>query len=219
MTAQKKKLKVDVISDCVCPWCYVGKRHLDEAMAKVAERYEVEVEWHPFQLSPETPVGGRDWKEYVEERFGSMDRMVQMHGRLREVGQRAGIDFAFEKIERAANTRDAHRLIWMAGQAGLQDAVVEGLFAAYFTAGGDLNSHELLAEVAAEAGMDGAKVRERLRAGDGEEAVRYGLVEARQAGVTGVPFFIVEGKFALSGAQPVETMIEVMDRAAAEKAE
>ncbi|WP_050726896.1 DsbA family oxidoreductase [Vulgatibacter incomptus] len=214
MTAEKKPLRVDVISDCVCPWCYVGKRNLDEAIARSEDRFDMEVHWHPFQLNPDLPAEGRDWKKYAAERFGSLERLRGMQVRLEEVGKAAGIDFAFDKVSRAVNTFEAHRLIALAGLEGLQDEVAEGLFRANFVDGADIGSRETLLKVATAAGMDAERTSAMLESGEGEEQVRQGLEMARRIGVTGVPFFIVDGKYAVSGAQPPEALVELFDHAA-----
>lgn len=213
MPAEKKALRVDVISDSVCPWCYVGKRNLDEAIARVADRYEVEVAWHPFQLSPEVPAEGRDWEEYVTERFGSMEALNGMRDRIAEVGKTIGIPFAFERITRAVNTFDAHRLILLAGAVGKQDEVVEALFRGNFVDGGDIGNRDTLVRIAADAGMDEEQVREALASDVAADGVRQGLAEARRIGVQGVPFFIVNGRLAVSGAQPPEALVGLFDRA------
>lgn len=215
--SEKKKLRVEVISDVVCPWCYVGKRRLDEAIAKVADRIEVQVGWNPFQLSPELPPEGRDWDDYVKERFGSQERLREIHARLEEVGKEVGIPFAYDRIRRACNTFDAHRLLWLAYAGGTQHDVAERLFRAYFVEGQNIGDREVLVRVGAEAGLEEAAVREALEGDVGKEEVRYGLDEARQLGVQGVPFFIIGGRYGLSGAQPTEVLVELFERAVAEE--
>lgn len=210
---EKKKLRVDVISDCVCPWCYVGKRRLDRALAQVADRYEVRVVWNPFQLAPDLPAEGKDWDDYVRERFGSPERLQAMQAQIVEIGKEVGIPFAFEKIERAANTFDAHRMIFLAGLAGKQHEVVEGLFRAYFVEGVDIGSREELVRIGSENGMDEAKLRADLEGGAGIEEVRYGLANAQQIGVQGVPVFIAELRLGVQGAQPEEALLSLFEQA------
>lgn len=216
MTEQKKQLRVDVISDVVCPWCYVGKRHLEQAIASTKDRYDVQVVWHPYQLTPEMPPEGKDWDQHVRDRFGSPERLAPMQERLREVGGNAGIPFAFEKIRRAANTFDAHRLILLAGTVGKQDEMVEGLFRAYFVDGRDVGDRDTLVAVASEAGLDEDTVKSWLDSNAAADGIRNGLSEARRVGVQGVPFFIVDGKLAVSGAHPPEAIASLFDRAAAD---
>lgn len=215
MSEPKKQLRVDVISDVVCPWCYVGKRHLEQAIASTKDRYDVQVVWHPYQLTPEMPPEGKDWDQHVRDRFGSPERLAPMQERLREVGTKAGIPFAFEKIRRAANTFDAHRLILLAGTVDQQDALVEALFRAYFVEGRDVGNRDTLIAIASEAGLDEATTRQWLESDAGAEGIRNGLSEARRVGVQGVPFFIVDGKLAVSGAHPPELLASLFDQATA----
>lgn len=222
MSDERKTVQVDVISDVVCPWCYVGKKHLEQAIEQVKDRLDVTVQWHPFQLNPAMPEEGRDWKEYMVERFGGPEVLAQAHQRLVPAGAAAGISFAFDRIGRAANTLLAHRLIWMAGQDGgpaLQGQVVEGLFRAYFEEGRDIGKRETLLEIAAAAGMDEGQLAQRLDAGEGLEEARGAEGEARQLGVTAVPFFIAGKRLAVSGAQPAEVLAGMLERAAEEGSE
>lgn len=212
-------LEVDVISDVVCPWCYVGKKHLEKAIEKVKGRINIKVEWHPFQLNPAMPVEGRDWKEYMEERFGGLDRLAQAHERLRFAGKSAGITFGFDRVTRAANTLLAHRLIWIAGNEGgpnLQDQVVEELFKAFHVEGRDVGNKDTLLKIASTAGMDPGQVAEQFAADVGLAEVQAAEAQGRKLGVSGVPFFIAAKKLAVSGAQPVETLVGMMERALGE---
>jgi len=217
MALEKKPLRIDVISDCVCPWCFVGKRRLEQAMAATADRYEFTVKWHPFQLNPDLPPEGRDWKTYATERFGSLERLEQMHEHLREVGEDAGIPFAFDKIARAVNTFEAHRLIWMAGELGLQNEMVDAVFRAYFLDGQDLGSRDVLVNLAAGVGMDEARIRGLLESDVGLAEVRAELEQPRRAGISAVPFFVVDGKYGVAGAQPAKAFLEAFERAAREQ--
>lgn len=214
--SEKKKLRVEVISDVVCPWCYVGKKRLDAAIAQVADRIEVQVGWNPFQLSPELPPEGRDWEEYATERFGSLERLKEIHGRLEEVGKEVGIPFAYDRIRRACNTFDAHRLLWLSFGRGFQHEVAERLFRAYFVEGQDIGDREVLVRLGAEAGLEEAAVRAALDGDVGADEVRFGIEEARQLGVQGVPFFVVGGRYGVSGAQPTEVLVQVLEQAVAE---
>ena len=147
-------LTVDVISDVICPWCYVGKRRLEKAVAAVAGTHEVVVRWHPFQLNPQMPREGMERRAYRTAKFGSWERSLELDARLVAVGAGEGITFAFDKIERTPNTLDAHRLIRLAGEQGVQDAVVEALFRAYFTEGRDISDRRTLLDVVAGAGLE-----------------------------------------------------------------
>jgi len=213
---ERTKVRVDVISDCVCPWCYVGKRRLDEAIEKVADRMEVQVVWHPFQLDPRIPPEGREWEAYARERFGSLERLREIHRRLIDVGEEVGIPFAFEKVEKAVNTLAAHRLLAIALEAGKQHEMVERIFAANFVEGRDIGELETLASIAGEAGMDREEVLRALQEGRNADEVDRELDAAMQIGVQGVPFFIVGGRLAVHGAQPAEVLVEVLERVARE---
>lgn len=213
---ERTKVRVDVISDCVCPWCYVGKRRLDEAIEKVADRMEVQVVWHPFQLDPRIPPEGREWEAYARERFGSLERLREIHRRLIDVGEEVGIPFAFENVEKAVSTLAAHRLLAIALEAGKQHEMVERIFAANFVEGRDIGELETLASIAGEAGMDREEVLRALQEGRKADEVDRELDAAMQIGVQGVPFFIVGGRLAVHGAQPAEVLVEVLERVARE---
>jgi predicted DsbA family dithiol-disulfide isomerase len=208
-------LHVDVISDVICPWCFIGKRRLESAVAALGRHHEVRVRWLPFQLNPTMPKEGISRQEYRTRKFGSWERSLELDARVVEVGKAEGIDFAFDKIERTPNTLDAHRLIWLADQMGIQDAVVEALFRAYFTDGRDISNRQTLRDVVAEAGLDRARAEGVLNGGDGLGAIKEAGELARRLRVEGVPFFIVNGKLALSGAQQPDAFLEAFRQATA----
>lgn len=199
-------ITVEVISDVICPWCYIGKRRLEMAIAALG--VPVKVHWLPFQLNPNMPKEGISRKEYRTKKFGSWEHSQELDARVAAVGTEDGIDFAFDRIERTPNTLDSHRLIWLAENEGVQDAVVEGLFRAYFTQGRDISNRVALLNVVAEAGLDREKAEAVLNGNDGLEAIQELLGEARQVGVDGVPFFIVNEQIVLSGAQPSEVFVD-----------
>lgn len=208
-------LVIDVVSDVVCPWCYLGKRRLEQAIAMRPGR-PVAVRWHPFQLDPTIPAGGMDRKAYMERKFGTDGRLAEIHQRLTALGHEAGIRFDFDAIRISPNTRDAHRLLRLAAAEGVQGRVAEGLFAAFFVDGRDVGDPGVLAEVAAAAGLDREAVA-ALLAGDGLVAdVESEMAAAREMGIQGVPFFIVAGRYAISGAEAAETLAGAMDKAAQE---
>lgn len=210
-------LNIDVVSDVVCPWCFLGKRRLEAAVAAVPE-IPVELRWRPFQLDPAIPPEGVDRASYFREKFGDPARVEAIHDRLRELGRDVGIAFDFEAIEKTPNTLDAHRLIRWATVEGVQDALVERLFRLYFEEGGDLGRHAVLAAAAADAGMNGT-VAERLLAGDADrEEVTKEIEQARRIGVTGVPCMIFDGRYAVMGAQEVATIAGAIRQVAAERA-
>ena len=202
-------LRVDVISDVVCPWCYVGKRRLEQAMA--ASAIPVSLRWRPFQLDPTIPPQGKSRRDYLEGKFGTQERIDALLDALSEAGDAEGIPFAFERIDVSPNTLDAHRLIRWAGEADKQDAVVEALFSAYFLAGRDIGDHAALADIAAAAGMDGAQVLERLASDDDRSAVESEIAHAQQIGVTGVPTLVILGRYAVVGAQPAAELAQAFE--------
>ncbi len=211
--SERRSVRVDVISDCVCPWCYVGKRRLEEAVRRVEDRLDVQVVWHPFQLDPTLPPEGLPWEDYVRERFGSPERFREAQARVAEIGREVGIPFAFEKVRKAPNTLLAHRLIAIAAAADRQADMVERIFRAHFVEGRDIGDLESLVAIAEEAGFDREATARGLAEGQGEAEVRRGLEMAREIGVRGVPFFIVDLQLAVHGAQPPEVLVEVLQRA------
>ena len=207
-------VSIDVVSDAVCPWCFIGKRKLDAALAMIDD-LSFEVNWRPFQLDPTIPPGGISRREYMSRKFGP-ERIAEIHARLETVGRDAGIAFAFDKIERSPNTLDAHRLIRWAQASKSQGAVVERLFSLYFTQGGDIGDRDLLAQVAGENGLDAKEIRSRLDTTQDAAAVQEEIATAVRIGVNGVPFFILAGRFGVSGAQPAVVLANAIRKAAAE---
>ena len=207
------KLIVDVISDVICPWCYIGKRRLEKAIAAFDGQHDVQVKWHPFQLNPTMPKEGISRKEYRTRKFGSWERSLELDAKVIAFGKSGGINFAFDKIERTPNTVDAHRLIWLADQHGCQDAVVEALFRAYFTEGWNISDRQTLIDVAAEAGLDRKAAETILDSNDGMDVINEAGELSQRHHVTGVPFFIINNAITLSGAQEPETFIEAFRQA------
>ncbi len=212
-------ITIDVVSDVVCPWCYVGSRRLEHALALVPE-VEAEIFWRPFQLDPTIPPEGRDRREYMRGKFGSDERIRQLHDNLVQSTLDAGIPFAFEKIKVAANTLDAHRVIRWAGGQGphLQEAVVKALFKANFEEGRNVGDHAVLTEIAAEAGMDSTVVAALLPTEADRDAVRSEIEQAQRMGISGVPCFLLERKYAVMGAQPSEQLADAIRQVAGAKA-
>jgi predicted DsbA family dithiol-disulfide isomerase len=212
MSDEAQVVTIDVISDVVCPWCYLGKRKLARALA--AEPSDgIKVRWRPYQLDPSIPPGGLDRKAYLRNKFGDEKRLEAVHERLRALGAEDGLAFAFDKIERAPNTLDAHRLARWASESGVQDEIVERLFSLYFREGGDVGDRRLLIETAREAGMDWTEVERRLNEGVDENEVRREIAQAQSLGVTGVPFFIFASRFGVPGAQSAEVLASAIERA------
>ena len=210
---QRRSIAIDIVSDAVCPWCYIGKRNLEAALADLPD-LDVDVRWRPYQLDPTIPAEGLDRRAYMQRKFGS--RIDEIHQRLKQAGDAAGLDFAFEAIERSPNTLDAHRLIRYADRDGKQDAVVEALFQAYFTQGMNIGDPAALVAIAAAAGLDGAAVAAYLASDEDLETIQAEDAFARQIGIQGVPCFIIERKYAISGAQPPEAFIEAFEKIRAE---
>jgi len=205
-------LTVDVISDVICPWCYIGKRRLEKAIA--AFKDEVQARWLPFQLNPQMPKEGISRREYRTRKFGSWEHAQELDARMIAVGKSDGIQFAFDRTERTPNTVDAHRLIWLAGEQGVQDAVMEALFRAYFTEGRDISNQQTLIDVVVEAGLNRNQAEALLKSDEGLEAIKEANELARRFRVEGVPFFIVNGKATLSGAQQPEAFLEAFKQVA-----
>ena len=198
-------LAVDVISDVICPWCYIGKRRLEKAI--VESQQEVRVRWLPFQLNPTMPKEGISRKEYRIRKFGSWGRSQELDANLVAVGQTEGIHFAFDLIEWTPNTVDAHRLIWLADQQGCQDAVVESLFRAYFTEGRVISNRQVLIDVVTEAGLERQLAEVMLNSEEGMDAINEAEGLSRGHQVSGVPFFIINNEITLSGAQPPDAFL------------
>jgi len=204
---------VDVVADVVCPWCYLGWRRVKAAVAQRPD-YRPQIVWRPYQLDPSIPESGADRRAYLAAKFKDPARLMQVHEALVSGGAEDGITFRFEIIEKAPNTNAAHRLIRWAHGAGVQDMVVEGLFAAYFTEGRDIGDPMVLADIAAAAGMERLTVLQLLSEGADKDAVTREHAMAVQGGVTGVPFAIFGGKVAVVGAEAPEQILKAMDQAA-----
>lgn len=202
-----------VVSDLICPWCYIGKRRLEAALQELPSGSDFSVSWHPFQLNPDMPPHGMDRKEYLTAKFGSWARVEQMFVQISEVGKTVGIEFHFEKRLTIPNSFDAHRVIWLAGQERVQDAVVEALFRAYFCEGISLSRRSELIEVSADAGLERTRVERLLRSDEGAEEVRSEEREIKALGVSSVPLFIFQDRVAVSGAQPPETLLRAFGQA------
>ncbi|MBL8489479.1 MAG: DsbA family oxidoreductase [Rhodocyclaceae bacterium] len=212
---------VDIVSDVVCPWCFIGKRRLARAMALVraeAPGSEFAVRWHPFFLSPDTPVAGDPYRPFLERKFGGPERLEQIFARVRDAGRGAGIEFALEKIALRANTLRAHRLIhrtqWVEGANA--DALVERLFAGYFLRGENVGDISVLAAIAAECGFDGGEVATYLEGDEDAATVASSARRAQDIGISSVPTFIFNGAVAVTGAEDPTVLAGAIRRARAE---
>jgi predicted DsbA family dithiol-disulfide isomerase len=204
---------IDVYSDVVCPWCYLGKRRLEAALRERPDNAVV-VRWRPFELNPDMPPAGADRAEYMTRKFGDPGRLQEAHRRLMELGRAAGICYQFEAIRRVPNTRAAHTLIALSEER--QGAVVDRLFRAYFEEGRDVGDGAVLAAIAAAAGLDQGELAAALASPAGIEAVTAQEREAARLGIGGVPFFVLAGRWAVSGAQEVATLVAALDQVSAE---
>jgi predicted DsbA family dithiol-disulfide isomerase len=208
-------LTIDVVSDVVCPWCFIGKRRLEGALALYAKEHPdvppPTVTWRPFQLNPGLPAGGMARADYIARKFGPRGGAV--YDRVSTVGREVGIDFAFNRITRQPNTLAAHSLIELAGAQGRQDATKEAFFRAYFLDGVDLTARENLVAVATSAGLDRTAIEEWLDSAEARAAVAAEDARAREIGIEGVPFFIFNGRLGVSGAQPAEVLLDAMKQA------
>jgi predicted DsbA family dithiol-disulfide isomerase len=198
----KKKLQIEVASDVVCPWCYIGKRRLEKAIDLLKDEYEVEVQWLPFQLNPGLPSEGMPRADYRKAKFGSLERSKQMDARVSEEGKGEGIEFAFERMQTQPNTTQAHRLIALAEN---QDAVVDALFKAHFEQGRNIGDPQVLAEIAAQCGVQGWPER--------AHDVSKLEEEVRELGISAVPTFIFERRSGVSGAYPAQTLARAIREA------
>jgi predicted DsbA family dithiol-disulfide isomerase len=206
-------MQIEVYSDIVCPWCYVGKRRLERALAQLNGGAQARITWRPFQLNPTMPLDGMDRATYLKAKFGSLEAFGQMKEQLLAAGADEQIPFAFEKIQRTPSTFAAHRLVWYAEQQGKQDAMVEALFRGYFLEGKNIGDVKTLTHVAAEAGLDRTETEEFLESENGVVEVKAEEAVGRQLGIRGVPYFVFNGRLSISGAQPPDIMVSAIQQA------
>ncbi|HEY0568217.1 MAG TPA: DsbA family oxidoreductase [Xanthobacteraceae bacterium] len=209
-------LQIDVVSDVVCPWCFIGKRRLEQAIALCPD-IPVEVNFRPYFLNPWVPRAGMTRTDYLTKKFGSVERYGEIAQRVATAAAEEGLTYAVDKMSRQPNTLDSHRVIFWARNSGAQACVKQRLMDFYFTEGADLSDQEVLVKAATECGMDGEEVRRLLATDTDVERVTQEAESARSAGINGVPTFIFGGAFSTSGAQPPETLAEIIAYAAAEQ--
>ncbi len=207
----KPTIQINVVSDVICPWCYIGKRRVEKAIAILSEKFNFEIEYLPYELNPQTPKGGVDHKGYLVNKFGGEERYNQITQQVTAVAATEGLVFDFEKQSKSPNTRDAHRLIQWAKDSNVDLPLVEALFRAYFVEGRDLSSTETLTSVAVEVGMDRAQVEAFLTSNTGEVEIEMTEQEVHRTGITGVPFYIINNKYGISGAQATENFIKAFE--------
>jgi predicted DsbA family dithiol-disulfide isomerase len=199
--------RIDIVSDAICPWCFIGKRHLERALVTLAgEGLPFSIHWNPFQLNPDMAKEGVDRASYRAWKFGSAEKSAALDARIVEAAAQAGLEIHPERMKRTPNTIDAHRLIWFAGQNGAQDATMEAVFQAYFIAGEDIGQHAVLADCAASAGLEREQILAFLARDLADKEMRAADQAAREAGVSGVPSFFLDGYGLFSGAMPADQM-------------
>ena len=206
----KQTITIDIVSDVVCPWCYIGRRRLQSALSELQEEYDFEVEHRPFELNPAIPASGRNQLDYMIEKFGSEERYKSLTKQVTQVAADEGLEFNYDKQFRSPNTRKAHALIQFAASERRQEEVVDLLFKAYFTDGIDLSKDESLLEIADQSGLDYQRTKHMLE--DENSLLQIALEEQEiyKLGITGVPFFIINKKFGISGAQSSETFVKAL---------
>ena len=213
-TPGRAPLEIEIIFDTVCPWCYIGKRRLDQALA-LRPHLNVVTRWRPFLLNPELPHDGVDRTAYLVKKFGSETRVRRIYGAIGEAGQSVAIDFAFDRILKTPNSVDSHRLVKFAARHGRADAVVEALFVAYFIQGRDIGEMDALLDIAEETGLSRRDAARHLAGDTDVDAVAQDNARAHRLGVNGVPSFVFAGPMVISGAQEPQILARMLDAAAA----
>lgn len=208
---------IEVFADVVCPWCYIGEKRLEQALAQRPD-LKIERRWRPFQLRPDMPQAGIPWREFAPAKFGGPEVAEAAFAHVTSVGETIGLDFNFDKVVNALNTTNPHRLILFAADQGREWEMANALFKAYFTEGRDLSAVDELAAIAAGVGLDPAQVKTFLSTNDKADEVQASQIFADTNDIRGVPFFIIEGRYTLSGAQPVEVFLRVLDYVASKEA-
>ena len=206
-------MQIEIYSDVVCPWCFVGKRRLERALETAGYASRARVSWRPFELNQTMPKSGMDRRVYLEAKFGGAEARRAMEERVAKAGEADGLVFAFDRIERTPNTFDAHRLIWFAGQQGCQDEVAEALFHSYFTNGREIGSLNSLAEIASDCGLSREEVERFLASDRAVQEVQTEEAIGHRLGIRGVPYFILNGSTSISGAQPPDIFVSAFQQA------
>ncbi len=216
-TMKRPKIQVEVVSDVVCPWCYIGKRRMEKAVDRLKEEYDFQITFSPFELNPDMPKEGLHQKTYLAQKFGGEERYQQITDHVTHIAHGEGLSFHYDKQSTSPNTRDAHRIIWHARQEGRQQAVKEAFLKAYFEDGVDLSKKENLVSVAVSAGLAREKIELLLNNDEGEADVVMSEEVSKRRGISGVPFYIINNQYGLSGAQPSETFEKVFREIAEKK--
>jgi len=206
-------MQIEIYSDVVCPWCFIGKRRLEQALETAGYAQQTHIAWRPFQLNPTMPKEGMDRRVYLDAKFGGTEARRAIEERVAKAGEADGIVFAFDRIERTPNTFDAHRLIWFAEQQGCQDEVVEALFHSYFTKGREIGNLDSLAEIAADCGLNRVEVERFLSSDRAIQEVHAEEATGYRLGIRGVPYFVLNGSMSISGAQPPDIFVSTLQQA------
>jgi predicted DsbA family dithiol-disulfide isomerase len=215
----ESRMHVEIYSDMVCPWCFIGKRRWEKAIETAGYANQVQVTWRPFQLNPTMPKSGMDRRTYLEAKFGGAEARREIEERLAKAGVTDGIMFAFDRIARTPNTFEAHRLMWFAQQHKKQDDLAEGLFHAYFSEGRDIGDGQTLVDVAEEIGLDRDATRQFFASDQGVEVVREEEATGHGIGIQGVPYFVLNGTYAISGAQSPDIFASALQKVEADRTE
>lgn len=211
-----QKIKIDIISDINCPWCYLGEQRLKKAIEATGSNYEFELHFKPFELNPSAPQEGENKRDYFIRNYGSeaLPRLNASSNHLAEAGKAEGIVFDFDKAKKVHNTFNGHRLIWLAGKYGVQEEVTKALYKSNFTDGENVNDIALLIRIGIDNGIPADRLKNFFSSEDGKKEVREMEYQAQQSGINGVPAFIFNDKYLVSGAQPVETFKSVFNQIA-----
>ena len=208
--AVENTIPVEIVSDVICPWCYIAKRQFERAAANLPAGVKLSVHWRPFELNPDMPPEGLDRKIYRSRKFGSWENSQRLDAQVRAAAAQVGLTIRHDLMKRTPNTFNAHRLIWLAEKQRVQDAVVEGLFQACFAKGRDVGDKEVLADIAAAGGIDRTTAEAFLTGSEGSDEVADAEMAAKRRGLNGVPTFIIDSRLAFSGAQRADLMLEHM---------
>jgi predicted DsbA family dithiol-disulfide isomerase len=212
----KPVIKINVVSDVVCPWCYIGKRRLEKAIELSADQYDFEIEYHPFELNADMPAKGVNQKEYLSNKFGGDERYEQITEHTKTIAAQEGLIFDFEKQNVSPNTRNLHAIIKLAKEEGIQLQIVEAFFKAYFTEGIDLSNNENILGIASACGLDKEKAMAYLADDNIKLEISLAEMESQKLGIRGVPYYIINNKFGISGAQMPNTFLKAFEEIGAE---
>ena len=206
------KLKIDIVSDVVCPWCVIGFINLQKAIKELKDQIEFEINWKPYELHPEIPQNGYDKKLYLQQKFGDLSGRQSPYKQIEEIGDSLGFEFNFSKTERIPNTFNAHRLLWKAKREGLQTELSEALFKAYFTDGRDVGSVEVLSDIANEVGMDKEKSKKFLLSKEGGQETADEEMNFIEKNIGAVPTYFINNKYIIQGGQEPETFVSFLNK-------